>query len=64
MHQEVNQILAQLSDVHIQLLGPTSKQDEFNCEFPPKFLYGNYFFHLEEMYTKQSTVFLLSVWYL
>ena len=37
MHQEVNQILAQLSEVHIQLLGLTRKRDEFNYEFPPWF---------------------------
>ena len=34
MHQEVNQILAELSVVHMQLLGLTNKRDEFNYEFP------------------------------
>ena len=36
MHQEVNQILAQLSEVHIQSLVLTSKRDQFNYEFPRK----------------------------
>ena len=35
IHQKVNQILAQLSEVHIQLLGLTNKREEFNYEFTP-----------------------------
>ena len=35
MHEEVNQILAQQSEGHFQLLGLNSKPHEFNYEFAP-----------------------------